>query len=330
MLYLRNKWYSFVLPVIIASQLFATQNGFSQVEKLTYTPHWLPQAQFAGFYVAREMGFYSDSNIDLTIRYPSPTENVFDLLLDGKADIVSQFLIGAINVHQSGTDIVCFGQLSQHCAQMFVTHKEDSIQKPEDLDGKRIGIWEAGFKEIPMALIGKYNCSVEWIPIVSSVNLFLMRGIDAMTGMLYNEYNQIVNSGINEEELNPILFSDFGFDIPEDGLYCLNNTYLEKAETLQRFVSATLKGWEYAFKNKEYALELVMKEMKAANIASNLAHQQWMLEITEKMFSISNKSIERGELLEKDYLDAFNLLINIGQLEAGTEPDFQSFYKRKK
>jgi len=210
-----------------------------------------------------------------------------------------------------------------------VTRKKDSINNPEDLDGKRIGIWEAGFQEIPLALVGKYNCSVEWIPIVSSVNLFLMGGIDAMTVMLYNEYDQIINSGINEDELNPMLFSDFGYNVPEDGLYCLNDTYDQKADALDRFVSASLKGWEYAFEHKDYALELVWQEMKAANIASNLAHQKWMLEITEKMYRHNDKPIEQGELYEPDYIDAFNLLITIGRLKPNAKPDFESFYKKK-
>lgn len=318
-----------VLLALLTSIAFTAEPGFSQVTKLTYTPHWLPQAQFAGFYVAQEMGFYRDVNLDITIQHPSPTEDVLDLLVAGKADIVSHFLISAISRHQSGIDMVCFAQLSQNCAQMFVTRKKDSINNPEDLDGKRIGIWEAGFQEIPLALINKYNCTVEWIPIVSSVNLFLMGGIDAMTVMLYNEYDQIINSGINENELNPVLFSDFGFNLPEDGLYCLNETFNQKSDALGRFVSASLKGWEYAFKNKDYALDLVWKEMKNANIPSNLAHQRWMLEITEKMYRLNSKPIKPGVLYKQDYLDAFNLLITIGQLETDSKPDFESFYKKE-
>ncbi|MCK5821261.1 MAG: ABC transporter substrate-binding protein [Bacteroidales bacterium] len=324
----RKQLHLIVFLVLLASTAFTVNPVFSQQTKLTYTPHWLPQAQFAGFYVAREMGFYNDVDLDITIQHPSPTEDVLDLLVAGKADIVSHFLISAIAQHQSGTKMVCFGQLSQNCAQMFVTRKKDSINKPEDLDGKRIGIWEAGFQEIPSALIDEYNCSVEWIPIVSSVNLFLMGGIDAMTVMLYNEYDQIINSGINEDELNPMLFSDFGYNVPEDGLYCLNETYYKNNDALKRFVSASLRGWEYTFANKEYALDLVWKEMKAANIPSNMAHQQWMLDITEKMYNRNDKPIEVGELLEQDYIDAFNLLITIGQLEAEAKPDFDSFYKK--
>ncbi|MEA1875811.1 MAG: ABC transporter substrate-binding protein [Bacteroidota bacterium] len=308
---------------------FTANPGFSQITKLTYTPHWLPQAQFAGFYVALDMGFYQDANLELTIQHPSPTEDVLDILMAGKADIVSHFLISAIVRHQSDNDMVCFGQLSQNCAQMFVTREKDSINKPEDLNGKRIGIWEAGFQEIPLALIGKYNCTVEWIPIVSSVNLFLMGGIDAMTVMLYNEYDQIINSGINEDELNPMLFSDFGFNLPEDGLYCLNETYKNNGDALDRFVAASLKGWEYAFDNKDYALDLVWKEMKEANIPSNMAHQKWMLDITEKMYRQNGKPIKPGELWEQDYIDALNLLITIGQLKGNIKPDFKSFYKKK-
>lgn len=295
-------------------------------EKITYTPHWMPQAQFVGYYVAEDQGFYKEAGLDVTIVHPSPTENVADLLVRGEADIISMFLISSIESRENGIDIVNFGQLSQNCAELFVTKKTSGIESPEDFDGKKIGIWEAGFEEIPISFIKKYNCDVEWIPIVSTVNLFLFDGVDAMTVMWYNEYDRIIDSGINHDELNTFFFSDYGYNIPEDGLYCMSEVYEKRSVPFHKFLQATLKGWDYAFANKEYALEILMKRMKKANIPTNLAHQSWMLDKTEELFQLKDKPVKKGELYEKDYLNAFHVLKDIGRIKE-RQPDFQSFYK---
>jgi len=149
-----------------------------------------------------------------------------------------------------------------------------------------MGIWSSDFDDIPIALMRENNYDIESVLVLSSINLFLVDGIDAITVMYYNEYDQIINSGINEDELNTFFFSDYGFDIPEDGLYCLEKTYLTKKEALLKFAEATLKGWEYASSHKEYTIDLVVEKMKEAHLPNNHAHQRWMLDkVLELMYS---------------------------------------------
>ena len=152
------------------------------------------------------------------------------------------------------------------------------------------------------------NCDVQLVRILSSINLFLMDGIDALTVMYYNEYDQIINSGINEEELNTFFFSELGFDIPEDGLYCLESTLLSKKDALRRFVNATLKGWKYAAENKEYAINLVVKEMDKAHLPNNKAHQRWMLDKVLEMIDPKTKNVQKGHLLEQDLSRALDII----------------------
>lgn len=280
----------------------------AQNVKITFSPHWIPQAQFAGFYVALDKEFYKDAGLDVQIIHTSADVSSLDLLKKGKADVVSSFLMDGIKLRVSGLPLVHIAQLSQHSALMMVTKKKSGIDSIEKLKGKKLGIWSSGFDDIPFAFMHEKKIDMQVVRIHSTINLFLMDGIDAMTVMNYNEYDQIINSGINEDELNTFYFADYGYDIPEDGLYCLESTYSEKKAALEKFVKATIKGWDYASKNKDYTIDLVVAEMKKAHLPNNKAHQRWMLDRVLELITPGEKKVKRGELLESDYKHALDII----------------------
>jgi NitT/TauT family transport system substrate-binding protein len=310
--------------------LFSAANSLNAQtqQKLTFCPQWIPQAQFAGYYVALSKGFYKEAGLDVQIIHPSASVSAFDYLFNGKADVISTFLMDGLKQRLNGVPLINIGQLSQHSALMMVAKKSSGIKEVKDLDQKRLGIWSTGFDDIPLAMMREYHYQMELVPILNTINLFLMDGVDAMTVMYYNEYDQIINSGINEDELNPFFFSKYGFDIPEDGWYCLKDTYLKKKTALQKFINATLKGWEYAAQNKDYTLDLVVKEMNKAHLPNNRAHQRWMLEKILELIVPGNKDIKKGHLLEQDFNRAFQILKS-DSLNAYKESDLllENFYK---
>lgn len=296
-----------------------------QPAKIRFAPQWTAQAQFAGYYVALEQGFYADAGIDLEIIYPNAGKSVLKLLETGEADVVSLFLTTGIKAKANGVDLVNFGQLSQHSATMLVARKSAGILKLADMEGKKIAIWKSGFDELPRWLIAKNNLNVEWVPVLYSVNLFLSGAVNIMAVMWYNEYNQILNSGVDESELSCFFLSDYGFDIPDDGLYCLENTRKEKGKLLAAFLHATLKGWEYARQHPDSTLELVIGKMKQAHLSANLTHQKWMLEKVLELIKLAPKNVSPGELSEQDYNEAIELLYQQGFIS--TKIPFQEFFQ---
>lgn len=306
-----KNWNCYIFKLAVGFILFLVfLTAHAQLPKIVFAPQWLPQAQFAGYYVAQEKGFYKDAGVEVEIIHPSTSIQATSLLLSGKADLISLFLTTALSVRNQGTDLVNVGQISQHSAILIVTKKSGGIEKIDQLNGKKIGIWKSGFDELPKALISEKKLKVEWIPILSSVNLFMMGGIDAMTVMSYNEYDQIINSGLNEDELNVFPLAEYGFDVPEDGLYCLRSTFQSKKATLDKFLLATLKGWDFTAANKEYALEVVIDRMQLAHVSANKVHQEWMLNKVLDLIAPGDKNCKRGELLESDF-DKANRIINI-------------------
>ena len=112
--------FSFLVAILL-SGIFS----YGQLPKITFTPHWLPQAQFAGYYVAEKKGFYRAEGIDVKIVHPSASVNAVGSLANGQSDIISLFLITAISSKNAGIDLVNIGQLSQNSAMLFVSKKEN-------------------------------------------------------------------------------------------------------------------------------------------------------------------------------------------------------------
>lgn len=304
--------------VLISSFYFSVQ---AQPQKLVFSPHWMPQAQFAGYYVAEEMGFYQEAGLDVEIIHPSASVNAMQFLQSGQADIISLFMVSGLDNRFKGVDLVNIAQFSHNSALMFVAKKTSNINSLKDFNGKKIGIWRSGFEEIPKALIREHQLDVSWVPILSTVNLFLLGGIDIMTVMWYNEYNQIYLSGLNEDELSTFFLSDYGYNTPEDGLYVLQNTLSEKQDALQAFVEASIKGWQYVEANRDYALDIVIDRMRQANVPSNKAHQQWML---DKVLELQ-KPIGQTKLEKPDFDQVHTILK--GQYQEAPDVLFEEFFR---
>ena len=288
-------------------------------------PQWLPQAQFAGYYMALQKGFYSELGLQVKIIHPNASRIATESLKNKEVDVISLFLVSALTAQDKGVPLVNVGQLSQNSALMIVAKKNKNFKSIKDLQNKRIGIWKSGFDEIPKALIAANRIKVTWVPILSSINMFIEDGIDAMTVMSYNEYDQIINAGFNPEELTIFKFSDLGFNIVEDGLYCLDSTRQMRPQDLEKFVQATLKGWAYAEQHREETIQVVLDWMKKEHVATNYAHQKWMLDQMCLLMKSPAKNIKNGQLSETDFKKAQTILFQSAVIKA--KIPFVLFYK---
>jgi NitT/TauT family transport system substrate-binding protein len=290
-------------------------------------PQWYPQAQFAGYYVAREKGFYEELNLDVQITHPVSSQNVLEQLKKDNVDIVSLFLISGLTAYSNGIDLVNVGQLSQKSSLLFVTKKSGGILNINDFNNKKVGIWKSGFDELPRIFVKNNNLNVNWILFNSSVNLFLMGGIDILTVTYYNEYDQIINSGINEDELIRFFLNDYGYNVPEDGLYSKSSTLKNKKNEIEKFYQASFRGWLYAKENPEEALEIVLKIMKEEHVPGNYAHQKWMLEKMLELIVPEDK-VSYGELSRESFQHAYDILKDAGNLNSDFK--YEDFYKSAK
>lgn len=294
------------------------------LKKATFRPQWKPQAQFAGFYVAKEKGFYKSHGIDLTLLQGGPAFSSSEFLADGKADFVTMWLSNAIQMRANGHGIINIGQILQRSALMLVAKKSRGINKLEDINGKKVGLWGQDFQIQPMALFKKYNLQVTVVPQSFSVNLFLRDGVDVVSAMWYNEYHTILNAGLNPDELTPFFFQDYGLNFPEDGVYVLEKTFNKDPTLSGAFVKATIEGWSYAFAHPDEALDVILEYMAQANVPANRVHQKWMLNRMKDLISPLDHSGRIGMLELSDYQRVAGELKESGLIKE--IPDYSSFF----
>ncbi len=293
----------------------------SRLRKLTFLPYWVANAQFAGYYVAKEKGIYQKYGLDVNILPFDPYHTSIKLIQNGEADFAAIWLVNAIEARASGINIVNIAQFSTRSSLMLVTKKSSGINILEDMNNKRAGIWH-GYELQPKSLFKKYGLNVEIVSIGSTNNLFLNDGVEITNASWFDEYHSIINAGYDPDELNTFFFADYGLNFLEDGIYCNSELRMKEPGLCADFVKATAEGWVRAFNNPDNALDLVIEYARRSNLPVNRIHQKWMLDRYRDLYYSEGHTTTF--LDEKDYLFAAGILKENGLVDE--IPVFKEFY----
>ena len=244
-------------------------------QKYVFTPQWTPQAQFAGYYVAKELGFYKDAGIDLEIVHPNSTESALSRIRQNQSHFTTIQLCQAMEIIDSGMPLVNILQTSMNNALVIVSRNG---QNPAQQKGIRVGTWSVGFDQIALAMSLKEDLNYQWIRFANSINLFLAGAIDATLAMSYNEYYLLKQSGVEVTEENTYRFCDHNYNVQEDGVYVKPDFYEKNKEVAHRFAEASKRGWIYCAEHPDEALEIVMKYVTMYHVATNRVMQKLQLD----------------------------------------------------
>jgi NitT/TauT family transport system substrate-binding protein len=243
-------------------------------KKFIFTPQWTAQAQFAGYYVAQEKGFYKEAGLDVDIVHPSVTQTAMSRIRSNKSQATTLQLCQAMEIIDNGIPLVNILQTSMNNAMVIVSRRdEDPLKQP----GIKVGIWNAGFGQLAICMSLKDHLNYEWIRYSSNVNLFVSNAIDATLAMSYNEYYQLAQAGVKLTEKNVYRFRDHGYNVQEDGVYMTREYYNNHRDEARHFAEASKKGWEWAVAHPEETLDIVMKYVRRDHIGTNPILQKLML-----------------------------------------------------
>lgn len=300
---------------------------FSQQKKetpLKFLPHWIPQAQFAGFIMAYEKGIYKKHGLDVELLTGGPNRSSLDWLVERKTDFCAAWLSSALQVRDKNVKLVNICQLIQRSALMLVAKKGRGITAIGDLNGKKIALWQQDFRIQAEALFTKFNLKVKVYPLSETQNIFIRDVVDVTSVMWYNEYHLLLNSGYDSTDLQIFSFSDYDLNFPEDGIFVLEDFYFKNKDACKEFTDATLEGWDYAFAHEEETLQYVKKYLTKAKYAANEVHQRWMLRQMKKLLQ-PETGIAIGQLRESDYQNVTKTLKASGYIKNNVS--FKDFFK---
>ena len=278
---------------LVMSLLLATGAALAQ-EKVTVQMKWVPQAQFAGYYVAAAKGFYKEAGLDVTIKPGGPDIAPPQVLAANGADIAVDWMPSALAAREAGVPMVNIAQIYNRSGLMLTCKKSAGVSTPKDFKGKTIGVWFGG-NEYPflswMATLGLKtsgaNPDVKVLKQGFNVDPLLQNQAACVSTMIYNEYWQIIDAGVKPDQLVTFFYEDQGVATLEDGLYALAPKLKDPAfvAKMGKFVAASMKGWEYALKNPDEAVKVVLAADTSGG--STAAVQKRQLENVAKLITTS-------------------------------------------
>lgn len=292
--------------------------GAAHADQLTLQLKWVTQAQFAGYYVAQEKGFYEEEGLEVTILPGGPDIAPTQVLAGGGADVIVEWMPAALAAREKGLPLVNIAQPFKSSGMMLTCLKESDITDPAtDFAGKTLGVWFSGNEYPFLSWMSHLGLSTEGgtdgVTVLKqgfNVDPLLQKQAACISTMTYNEYGQVLDAGLTPEDLVTFKYEDQGVATLEDGLYVLESTLedSEKVTDLVRFVRASMKGWRYVEENPEEAAEIVLDNDETG--AQTLDHQ---VRMAQEIAALTEGS--DGTLDEADYQRTVDTL-----LAGGSDP----------
>jgi len=272
-------------------------------DDVTLQLKWVTQAQFAGYYVALENGYYGDEGLNVEIKAGGPDVAPSQVIAGGGADVVVDWMPSALSAREKGLALVNIAQPFKSSGMMLTCRRDAGIETTADFAGKTLGVWFYG-NEFPflswMAHLGlSTDGGDDGVTVLKqgfNVDPILQGQAACVSTMTYNEYWQIIDAGLTPEELVVFKYQDQGVATLEDGLYVLeeNLSDPEFVDRMTRFVRASMKGWKWAEANPDAAAAIVIEYDETG--AQTIEHQTRMMGEIAKLTAGSN-----GALDEADY-----------------------------
>lgn len=249
--------------VVLAALLAVGGSAASAAEKVTVQLKWLPQAQFAGYYVAQAKGYYKDAGLDVTIKPGGPDISPVQVIAGNQADVVVNWMPDALAAREAGVPLVNIAQVFNQSGLMLTCKKSSGVTSPKDFKGKTLGVWYGG-NEYPflnwMAKLGYKAGDIKIMKQGFNVDPLLQNQAACISTMIYNEYWQVVDAGVKESDLVTFFYEKEGVASLEDGLYVLESKLKDPAfvARMGKFLKATFKGWNDAVKDPAGAAKMVV------------------------------------------------------------------------
>lgn len=306
-------------------------------DKVTLQLKWVPQAQFAGYYAAKEKGYYDAENLDVTVRPGGPDITPEQVVAAGQAQFGIDWLPSLLASRDSGTPLVNVAQVFQKSGMLSIRWKDVGLKGVPDYKGKKIAVWLGGNEFELYATLAKYSLDPKKdLEIVSQpfdMNLLLDRKVSAAAAMTYNEYAQVLevkNPATGKlyqpDELDVVDFNREGTAMLEDGVFS-TETFLKDAKNQDittRFLKASFRGWMYCRDNQADCVDIVLKQGPTLP----KGHQTWQMNEINKLVWPSPNGV--GVMDDKLFQQTADIALKYGVIKkAADKSGYNADYAKK-
>ncbi len=270
--------------LLAAAALLGLAGQTLAADKLTLQLKWVPQAQFAGYYVAAAKGFYADAGLDVAIKPGGPDINPAQVIAGGGADVIVDWMPSALAARDKGVKLVNIAQVFEKSGMQLTCRRDSGVSSPAQFKGKTLGVWFSGNEYPFLAWMAKLKLPItggpDGVTVLKqgfNVDPLLQKQAACISTMTYNEYWQLIEAGMKPDQLNVFRYEDQGVATLEDGLYTVESKLADPAAVavLARFLQASVKGWQYASAHQDEAVRIVLSNDTAG--AQTAAHQKRMM-----------------------------------------------------
>lgn len=288
---------------------------------------WVPQAQFAGYYVARELGYYRDECLDVTLRSGGLDITPETEVAQGNAQFGITWQASMLESREHGVAVKSIAQVFQRSGMRLISWRDSQISRPEQLRGHTIGVWFGGHQYDLLKTLTKHGLDarrdVSIVPQTMDMNQLLQRQVDVAAAMTYNELAQVLETRnpvtgklYQLNELSVLDFNDDGTAMLEDRIIAADDWLkVPKNHAIAvRFVRASLRGWIYCRDHPQAAVEMVLRAAPGAGAQ----HQAWQLNEVNKLIWPSPHGIGKMDL--QRWRQTTEILQRYGSTKKGADP----------
>ncbi|MEA3458260.1 MAG: ABC transporter substrate-binding protein [Candidatus Thermoplasmatota archaeon] len=284
-----------------------------ELQDVTVKLKWLHCVQFAGLYIANEKGYYADENLNVTIEETDFTNEPVDVIAEGNAEFGVDDADRILVKMGEGASLKTIGVIFRIGPLGYVSLKDSNITIPTDFVGKNIGLTpdahamhSAVVKKLGMdpGSMTVINGSYNYTPLITGE-------YDVFTVYVTDETYHITEE--EGHELNVILPSDYGVSFYADSIFTSDEIIENDPELVEKFLRATLKGWQYALENKEEALDVT--EKYEVGRYANREYEEYIYDHQFPLIHTGESNV--GWMSSERWQEMYDILNDYGEIETG-------------
>lgn len=311
--------YFYVLVILIGSIVHLCANEVT-LEKVRLQLQWKHQFEFAGFYAAKEKGFYKEAGLDVSFIEFNKDTNIVNEVLNERAEYGLGYSSIVLDYMQN-KPIVFMANFFKQSPLVLVTQKE--ITSLSRLKGAKVEGLSNNIDNITLfTMLNKFGITsldFETTAPTFSIDAFLNKEIDAMSAFTTNELFLLDKAGAEYNIFDPLSYGAKYYDL---NLFTSLDELTKNPKRVKKFRDASIKGWEYALKNKEEIIELILNKYNSQKKSKeSLEFESFQVEslMLPRVHEVGSIDKEKVKIIAENFMQSRFISLK-------RRPSFDKFY----